>query len=655
MKPEARELESISIAALAALPLYFNAAVGRLPVALYHLALVTTFLYILSAGRSFHAPRLVKIAGYAYLLFFPLDALLLSRSLIKASSHLLFFIGVYLVLEAPWASNYTKRLLITFFIFVASVATSTHLSIALFIVVFAFALFRELILVSHRTTTLQIGREAPEAPAARPAMFYVVVSGMIAVGLFPILPRVGSPMVQGMGRSIGDVSTGLSDSINFSQARSITPDPQVVARVWMNQQAVPFFTPLRMRGAVYDTYTRGEWRSRGSRRGVPFEERYGVFQVARPSRLRGSATVQQLLFHRNRLLVPEGTFVISGVRNLLEESDTGVYRLSTFSPRTLEYQVGISRNIAPLQPVKPTLVKYPLTPAVEEMARTVVGTADTPSEKAAKIETYLSTTFTYVPDPASIGRAITVDEFLLTERRGHCEYFAAGMVALLTAQNVPARIVGGYYGGELNPLTGYFAVRKRDAHAWVEIFDGTRWMTYDPTPAALRPGRGAGSGISGYISAVGDSVGFFWDRYILTFGTEDQLTLAVSAIAAFREIQSQFAQTVSGLRSSVTPERIMAGLLSMMALILFTQWVRQRRRTTFDLLVQRLRHAGVSVDPSTTPDEILERVRQQRRELEVPVQELLEVYLKDRFSRSAPPLSRTTVRKALAAISATLR
>ena len=74
-----------------------------------------------------------------------------------------------------------------------------------------------------------------------------------------------------------------------------------------------------------------------------------------------------------------------------------------------------------------------------------------------------------------------VDDFLLRERRGHCEYFAAGMVALLTALNVPARIVGGFYGGKLNPLTGYFVIRHEDAHAWVEVFDGNGWRTFAVT------------------------------------------------------------------------------------------------------------------------------------------------------------------------------
>lgn len=656
MKPVARELESIALAALAAIPLYFSAAVGVVPLVVYHLILASLFLYALITRTQLQAPQLIKLAGYAYLAFFLIDSLFIS-SLIRASSHLLFFIGVFLVVEAPWTGNYTKRLLVTFLIFVASVATSTHLSIVLFIIIFAFGLFRELIQVSHQITASQIGRVVAEAPAARPAFFYMAISGLMAIAMFPLLPRLGSPMIQGMGRSIGDVGTGLSETINFREARSITPDPQVVARVWMSQQGVPFFTPLRMRGAVYDTYTNGEWRSRGSRRGTPFEERFGAFQVARPEGFRSSATVQQLEFRRNRLLVPEGTFVIEGVGNLLEEGNTGVYRMSAFGARTLEYRVGISRNTRPLRPTTPSMVRYPLTAAVERMATEVIGAADTPREKAAKIETFLSTRFTYVPDPASIGRAISVDEFLLRERRGHCEYFAAGMVVLLTAEGVPARIVGGYYGGELNPLTGYFAVRRRDAHAWVEVFDGTRWLTYDPSPPSLRPGSGAARGLTGYMSALSDSVGFFWDRYVLTFGTEDQITLLAGAIATFREAQSQLTASAAGIRSRVNPSTVVAALAFVFALALLARLWRQRSKSTFDLLVQQLTQAGISVDPSTTPGEILQWIRSQRSELEAPVEHLVELYLLERFSPKGrgEPTSKSDVRRALARISEALR
>src|SRR5213075_108998 len=192
------------------------------------------------------------------------------------------------------------------------------------------------------------------------------------------------------------------------------------------------------------------------------------------------------------------------------------------------------RSIAPLRVRRVAVSNYPVTPPVAAMARRIVGNATDPETKAAAIEHYLSTRFHYVPNPADIGHTMTVDDFLLKDQRGHCEYFAAGMVALMTAVDVPARIVGGFYGGKLNPLTGYFVVRKEDAHAWVEVFDGESWRTFDPTPVSLRPGNAQSGLVGAYADALSDSINYFWDRYILTFGLADQVALAIELISQTR-------------------------------------------------------------------------------------------------------------------------
>jgi transglutaminase-like putative cysteine protease len=62
-------------------------------------------------------------------------------------------------------------------------------------------------------------------------------------------------------------------------------------------------------------------------------------------------------------------------------------------------------------------------------------------------------------------------------------------VFLMRAAGVPARVVTGYQGGELNPVDGYVTVRQSDAHAWAEVWLGRRgWVRVDPT-AAVAPER----------------------------------------------------------------------------------------------------------------------------------------------------------------------
>jgi transglutaminase-like putative cysteine protease len=94
----------------------------------------------------------------------------------------------------------------------------------------------------------------------------------------------------------------------------------------------------------------------------------------------------------------------------------------------------------------------------------------------------------YTLNPPLLGGDI-VDEFLFDSKRGFCEHFAAAFVFALRAAGVPARVVAGYQGGEVNPVDGYLVVRQYDAHAWAEAWiAGRGWVRIDPT-AISAPSR----------------------------------------------------------------------------------------------------------------------------------------------------------------------
>jgi protein-glutamine gamma-glutamyltransferase len=96
--------------------------------------------------------------------------------------------------------------------------------------------------------------------------------------------------------------------------------------------------------------------------------------------------------------------------------------------------------------------------------------------------------FVYTLEPPLLG-ADPVDEFLYGTRAGFCEHYAGAFVFLMRAAGVPARVVTGYQGGEMNPIDGYLTVRQSDAHAWAEVWLAQRgWVRVDPT-AAVAPER----------------------------------------------------------------------------------------------------------------------------------------------------------------------
>ncbi|MGV3742336.1 MAG: transglutaminase TgpA family protein [Burkholderiaceae bacterium] len=96
--------------------------------------------------------------------------------------------------------------------------------------------------------------------------------------------------------------------------------------------------------------------------------------------------------------------------------------------------------------------------------------------------------FSYTLEPPALGRN-TVDEFLFTTRAGFCEHYSSAFVVLMRAAGIPARVVTGYQGGEINAVDGFMTVRQSDAHAWAEVWLANRgWVRVDPT-SAVAPAR----------------------------------------------------------------------------------------------------------------------------------------------------------------------
>lgn len=76
-------------------------------------------------------------------------------------------------------------------------------------------------------------------------------------------------------------------------------------------------------------------------------------------------------------------------------------------------------------------------------------------------------------------------DFFLNNQPAYCFWFATGATLALRANDIPARIVGGYAIHE-RIYDDMWLVRERDAHSWVEWQDANGyWHTIDPTPPSI--------------------------------------------------------------------------------------------------------------------------------------------------------------------------
>jgi protein-glutamine gamma-glutamyltransferase len=133
--------------------------------------------------------------------------------------------------------------------------------------------------------------------------------------------------------------------------------------------------------------------------------------------------------------------------------------------------------------------------------------------------------YTYTLEPGVFGQH-TADEFWFDKKEGFCEHIASSFVILMRALDVPARIVTGYQGGEVNPVDRFWTVRQRDAHAWAEVWQpGVGWVRVDPT-GAVSPGRvGAFERLAVPQGAVGAAIGA-----VMPIGLATQLRAAWEAV-----------------------------------------------------------------------------------------------------------------------------
>lgn len=101
--------------------------------------------------------------------------------------------------------------------------------------------------------------------------------------------------------------------------------------------------------------------------------------------------------------------------------------------------------------------------------------------------------FRYTLNPPAIKSFDQVDAFLFKTRSGFCEHYAGSFVFLMRAAGVPARVVTGYQGGEIDANTGIVTVRQAHAHAWAEVWMAERgWVRVDPV--TVLPGSSVDSG-----------------------------------------------------------------------------------------------------------------------------------------------------------------
>jgi transglutaminase-like putative cysteine protease len=326
------------------------------------------------------------------------------------------------------------------------------------------------------------GGRLPAAEAVRGAGTLLVQAAPLMLALFLLFPRVQGPIF-GFPQATSSAVSGLSDRMAPGTLSNLGLSDEVAFRVQFESPA-PKAADLYWRGPVlwdFDgrTWTTGEVATR-----------------ALPSHEPGSAPIQYTVTlepHHFRWMFAIDLPASAPAQGFL----TTDYQLLAFRPvrnrlrydvsSHLAYRYGAAESNDLLQRALQLPRGY--NPRSHELARSLrLQSRDERELIANTLNVFRTQLFFYTLVPPELGRD-SVDEFLFRTRRGFCEHYASAFVFLMRAAGLPARVVTGYQGGEMNPLGDYLIVRQSEAHAWAEVWlPSEGWRRVDPT-AAVSPAR----------------------------------------------------------------------------------------------------------------------------------------------------------------------
>jgi transglutaminase-like putative cysteine protease len=279
---------------------------------------------------------------------------------------------------------------------------------------------------------------------------------------------------------------------------------------------------------------------------------------------------------------------------------------------------------------------------------------------AAVLGMFRDQNFYYTTTPPLL-REDPVDEFLFSTRAGFCEHYASSFAVLMRAAGIPARIVTGYQGGELNTIGNYLTVRQADAHAWVEVWlndDG--WVRVDPT-AAVSPAR-VEAGVAAAVPQAEelpfllrgeypwlrrarmtwDSVANSWNQAVLGYTQDRQ-----------RQLMRRVGIDDATWRSLATVMFIATGAITLALALLMLHKLRAARpdpvTAAYSRFCERLARCGVKRHPSEGPDAFRKRAIAARPELTQPIGSISEIYIRLRYGEDARAADALQLKREVAA------
>ncbi len=307
----------------------------------------------------------------------------------------------------------------------------------------------------------------------------------LALLMFFLFPRIQGPL-WGMPGDANGARTGLSDSMSPGNISNLAKSDAVAFRVRFNG-APPPRSRMYWRGVVLGDFDGRNWTN------APRIERNETVSL----NLEGKPLTYQVTLepHGQRWLfaldmpseVPKLDQPTSINTNLELRSASGIdERVRYDASSHMSYQLAAGGSLGDAE--RWLALPRGFNPVAMQAGLDLQREPDPLKRARQVLQLFRTGAYSYTLRPPLLGPD-SVDDFLYRSKAGFCEHYASAFVFLMRAADVPARVVMGYQGGELNPVDGYVTVRQSAAHAWAEVWTPQLgWTRVDPT-GAVAPDR----------------------------------------------------------------------------------------------------------------------------------------------------------------------
>ncbi len=440
---------------------------------------------------------------------------------------LLLLLASLKLMESRGFRDYFLVLITSYFLGLASFLNDQTIPLALYMIPAVWLTTVALLNVAHPDS------ERSFRTSARAVGRLLLPSLPLAAVLFLLFPRISGPL-WGFASQRHDGITGLTTSMSPGDMSELAQSDEIAFRVKFDGPAPP---PNRLywRALVLHDYDGKTWSSGN----LPWRRQLDVTPRGQPV----SYTVTLEPTNLSILYAldlpsktPEDTGLTAGyeITTRTPVTERKLYSATSYT----DYSYGANmpgwmlRRDLQLPPDHD-----PRTRALAEQWRSSGASGEQIVQDALRM--FHDEKFSYTLQPGTLSGDDRIDQFLFDSRRGFCEHYAGAFVYLMRAAGIPAHVVIGYQGGELNSIDGYYEVRQQEAHAWAEVWlPGTGWTRVDPTGAVdpTRVEQGIDASLPdeaaevfyikhpwiGEIRYSWDALNTAWYTWVLSYGPELQ-------------------------------------------------------------------------------------------------------------------------------------